>query len=61
MNMQTLQTLGRRTSGASLGAVRVGFGLVMLYEALWYLGLTPNAARNPSVVEAMFTGDAIRR
>ena len=52
--------LSRQVSGASLGAVRIIFGAVMFYEALWFLGVTPNASNGVSAMEYWYTGEHVR-
>ena len=51
--------LFQRVSGASLGVLRLGFGAVMLYEALWFLGWLPAASGSPNKIDALFTGEQV--
>jgi vitamin K-dependent gamma-carboxylase len=48
-----------RISGTWLGVLRIGFGSVMLYESLWFLGLLPFAPQSPNTVELLFSGDQV--
>ena len=52
--------LGLPVSGSSLAVIRIGFGLVMAYEAFWFLGWIPFAPREPTVAEYLYTGDHIQ-
>ncbi len=60
INAALARLLSTRVSGASLGMFRIIFGAVMLYEALWFLGLTPNSSLESSAVNYWYAGDHVR-
>jgi hypothetical protein len=49
-----------RINGAWLGVLRVGFGAVMLYEALWFLGWLPGSVGDSNRIETLFVGEHVQ-